>query len=683
MAIIYTYPQKSQPVGADTLLITDSEDNNATKTVTITDIRSATVSGVESIIAGSNITISPAGGTGDVTINAPDPAVPGGADTNIQFNNAGAFDGSSDLIWSTADNELYVNGHVKLNSLSSAPTYAPGIIYYKDGSFNAYNDEQDITLQIGEEFWVKVRNNSGIDITDGQVVYIDGSSGQAPTVQLAQSNAVTTSFTLGVATHTIEDQSFGYVTTNGRVNGIDTTGGIESWVDGDEVYLSDTTPGALTNVKPTSPNADVIVGTVINAAVNGSLLVSITEPIAFNDITEVNVITPNNGDLLQYNGTSWVNAASAAEDLATTLAAGNDTGSNDIVMSTQTGTRIIRSDNTTASQQSAICFFDNPTGIDQIKIGDPALLDGGLLGTSTNGGYVEYHTGPAATDAYIFSANAGGFSFLKNGATSPASIKIGTDLDLQFVRGFTTTIDAPTITANQTIDFPDQSGVIPVTAAPGATEDGYVLTWDDTNSEYKFLAGGGGIYSGSGSLTSSTIVTMGANDLAFTTTTGDIKFDTSGSTNMIIDGATGNIGVNGPFLSNSNVYISYSTGGDNTCLNVENTSAGGGKQTGLLSIVTGAGTKNVGLEVRAQNATDNYAIITTGGQSGFGTSAPTAGAAVDIKSSTQGLLLPRWNNTEQNNNTAAWGITQRGMTWFNIDTSQFMGWNGTASIILG
>jgi hypothetical protein len=152
---------------------------------------------------------------------------------------------------------------------------------------------------------------------------------------------------------------------------------------------------------------------------------------------------------------------------------------------------------------------------------------------------------------------------------------------------------------------------------------------------------------------------------------------------MIIDGATGNIGVNGPFLSNSNVYISYSTGGDNTCLNVENTSAGGGKQTGLLSIVTGAGTKNVGLEVRAQNATDNYAIITTGGQSGFGTSAPTAGAAVDIKSSTQGLLLPRWNNTEQNNNTAAWGITQRGMTWFNIDTSQFMGWNGSASVILG
>jgi hypothetical protein len=592
MAIIYTYPQKSQPVGADTLLIIDSEDNNATKTVTITDIRGATVSGVESIIAGSNITISPAGGTGDVTINAPDPAVPGGADTNIQFNNAGAFDGSSDLIWSTADNELYVNGHVKLNSLSSAPTHAPGIIYYADGSFNAYNDEQDITLQIGEEFWVKVRNNSGVDITDGQVVYIDGSSGQAPTVQLAQSNAVTTSFTLGVATHTIEDNSFGYVTTNGRVNGIDTTGGIESWVDGDEVYLSDTTPGALTNVKPTSPNADVTVGTVINAAVNGSLLVSITEPIAFNNITEVNVITPTNGDLLQYNGTSWVNAASTAEDLATTLAAGNTTGSNDI------------------------------------------SVDGGQ--------------------------------------------------SILFNEAFVGTLSSSTLTVDpKNWSLPDQSGTIPVTTQPGFTEDGYVLTWDDTASEYKFLAGGGGIYSGSGSLTSSTIVTMGANDLAFTTTTGDIKFDTSGSTNMIIDGATGNIGVNGPFLSNSNVYISYSTGGDNTCLNVENTSAGGGKQTGLLSIVTGAGTKNVGLEVRAQNATDNYAIITTGGQSGFGTSAPTAGAAVDIKSSTQGLLLPRWNNTEQNNNTAAWGITQRGMTWFNIDTSQFMGWNGTASVILG
>ena len=69
MAIIYTYPVKTDPVAADKVLISDSEDNNKTKSVTIEDIRSATVSGVSSIIAGDNITL-PSGGTGDVEIDA-------------------------------------------------------------------------------------------------------------------------------------------------------------------------------------------------------------------------------------------------------------------------------------------------------------------------------------------------------------------------------------------------------------------------------------------------------------------------------------------------------------------------------------------------------------------------------------------------------------------------------------
>lgn len=74
MAIIYTYPKKSDPSSSDLLLISDSEDNNKTKQVTIHDIRGATTSGVSSIIAGTNVTIDPAAGTGDVTINSTSPA---------------------------------------------------------------------------------------------------------------------------------------------------------------------------------------------------------------------------------------------------------------------------------------------------------------------------------------------------------------------------------------------------------------------------------------------------------------------------------------------------------------------------------------------------------------------------------------------------------------------------------
>ena len=70
MAIIYTYPLKTDPASADKILISDSEDGNKTKQVTIHDIRGATTAGVSSIIAGTNITISPVAGTGDVTINS-------------------------------------------------------------------------------------------------------------------------------------------------------------------------------------------------------------------------------------------------------------------------------------------------------------------------------------------------------------------------------------------------------------------------------------------------------------------------------------------------------------------------------------------------------------------------------------------------------------------------------------
>ena len=69
MAIIYTYPEKTNPVDNDLILISDSEDNNKTKQVTIADIRGATVSGVSSIIAGDGISL-PSGQTGDVEVDA-------------------------------------------------------------------------------------------------------------------------------------------------------------------------------------------------------------------------------------------------------------------------------------------------------------------------------------------------------------------------------------------------------------------------------------------------------------------------------------------------------------------------------------------------------------------------------------------------------------------------------------
>ena len=69
MAINYTYPVKTVPTDADDILIIDNADpNKATKKVTISSLPIS--AGVTSIVAGTDITISPVSGLGDVTINS-------------------------------------------------------------------------------------------------------------------------------------------------------------------------------------------------------------------------------------------------------------------------------------------------------------------------------------------------------------------------------------------------------------------------------------------------------------------------------------------------------------------------------------------------------------------------------------------------------------------------------------
>jgi len=73
MAIIYTYPIKGTPAsGDDLIIISDSENENITKQIRVSQLPGGSSAGVTSIIQGSGITISStgAGGTGNVTISA-------------------------------------------------------------------------------------------------------------------------------------------------------------------------------------------------------------------------------------------------------------------------------------------------------------------------------------------------------------------------------------------------------------------------------------------------------------------------------------------------------------------------------------------------------------------------------------------------------------------------------------
>ena len=162
------------------------------------------------------------------------------------------------------------------DTTASVPTYAEGIIYYDNVNkcMAVFNDEEDITLQVGQEMFVRVYNDTGSIITNGSICYLSGTFGTFPTAALADASDATKCLsTLGFATHDIEDSSYGYITISGMVRGLDTSGCSE----GQLIYLSSTTPGTYTNTVQISPAYNIIVGncSVVNAT-TGSIFTNVT-----------------------------------------------------------------------------------------------------------------------------------------------------------------------------------------------------------------------------------------------------------------------------------------------------------------------------------------------------------------------------------------------------------------------
>jgi hypothetical protein len=154
------------------------------------------------------------------------------------------------------------------------PVHTEGRLFYDNTvkALSYYNDTNGVTLNIGQENWIRVRNISGSPIPNGAVVYINGHDSNLPTIALAQANTEATSQVVGVMTHTLANGSNGYCTAFGVVNDIDTS----AFTAGAIVYLSATTPGGLTVTAPISPNFVVRVANVLSSnAASGDIVVTL------------------------------------------------------------------------------------------------------------------------------------------------------------------------------------------------------------------------------------------------------------------------------------------------------------------------------------------------------------------------------------------------------------------------
>lgn len=132
--------------------------------------------------------------------------------------------------------------------------------------------EYGVTQQIGQEYYARVGNTTGVTIPNGTVVGFVGATTEALLVApyLADGSAPSL-YILGVMTHDLPDSGEkGYCTTWGFVRDLDTS----AFSVGDLLYASPTVAGALTNVKPTAPdNVIPLAACIMSDATTGMIFV--------------------------------------------------------------------------------------------------------------------------------------------------------------------------------------------------------------------------------------------------------------------------------------------------------------------------------------------------------------------------------------------------------------------------
>jgi len=204
-------------------------------------------------------------------------------------------------------------------TFDQTPTQTAGVGVMRwndtDGTLDLGLKGGNVTLQLGQEQIVRVVNKTGSNLTEAgyQAVYTSGAQGQRLKVDLALANSdLTSAGTLGLITENILVNQEGFVTTNGLVRGINTTGSLQSetWADGDILYLSPITAGKLTNIKPTAPQHSVTIGVCVYAHITqGAIFVKVDNGYELEELHNVLISSvANNQGLFYESATSlWKN----------------------------------------------------------------------------------------------------------------------------------------------------------------------------------------------------------------------------------------------------------------------------------------------------------------------------------------------------------------------------------------
>lgn len=180
-------------------------------------------------------------------------------------------------VWNDIDNRFDTTRDPEVDSV----TIGSGVLSWNtdEGTLDV-DTGTGVVVQVGQENNRLIRNGTGTTIANGTVVMVTGSIGNSGRLVVSPANGVTGTAmrVYGITTQDILAGEDGYVTIDGKVRKINTTGSTvgEVWADGDILYLKPNDTGRLTKVEPGYGELKMPIASVVHAHSNGTLEVRVT-----------------------------------------------------------------------------------------------------------------------------------------------------------------------------------------------------------------------------------------------------------------------------------------------------------------------------------------------------------------------------------------------------------------------
>ena len=222
---------------------------------------------------------------------------------------------------------------------------------------------------------IEARNVTGGTIAKGVPVYTTGAVSGRVTIAASDNSAeATADTTIGITISEITNNNNGLVLVEGTLSGLNTS----AFSDGDLLYLG--TSGSITNTKPTSPDHEVFLGFCLNSSpTNGVIFVKVQTLPHLNDLHDVLLTTPSDGQLLTYDNDSglWKNETFIIPNDELAKVSANDTTSGYLNGKLVAGTNLSFTEN-------------NDGGNETLTINNTYTSTDELVGVSSNDSTPDY-----------------------------------------------------------------------------------------------------------------------------------------------------------------------------------------------------------------------------------------------------------------------------------------------------